>query len=321
MKVICCALFILLKSLFLYSADIPGAFFLDIGVGARASALGYAFSATASDVTALYWNPAGLIDTQTKQFGTSASFFYAGIFHSFIAYTHPLKNNQHIGLAFILLNSGEIDITQSDASNPEKMATAGFGSFRFIDMALTVSFAKLLFGVPVGVTGKFITEKLYNISATGAGLDMGVSYMLLKTPATKFSFTIRNLGYVKPENSKKLPLPLSLNLGVAVNYSKYNFLCEVKYPLYGQTVFKFGVEYLYPINYRLRIYPRAGYNTSNRVGVVSGNQYFVNDSMNGFTFGAGIAYKLPSTDLNFDYVIIPHSDLETVHKISVNLKF
>src|SRR3989339_1401613 len=37
-----------------------GAGFLKMGAGARAVAMGEAFSAVADDVTALYWNPAGL---------------------------------------------------------------------------------------------------------------------------------------------------------------------------------------------------------------------------------------------------------------------
>ena len=34
--------------------------FLTIGIGARATAMGGAFTSVASDVTALYWNPAGI---------------------------------------------------------------------------------------------------------------------------------------------------------------------------------------------------------------------------------------------------------------------
>ena len=41
-------------------AGITTAQFLKIGVGARASAMGEAFTAVANDASALYWNPAGL---------------------------------------------------------------------------------------------------------------------------------------------------------------------------------------------------------------------------------------------------------------------
>ena len=34
--------------------------FLKIGIGPRAIAMGSAFTATANDLTAIYWNPAGL---------------------------------------------------------------------------------------------------------------------------------------------------------------------------------------------------------------------------------------------------------------------
>ena len=48
-------------------AGISTAQFLKIGVGGRASAMGDAFVAVANDVSALYWNPAGLTQFQDNQ--------------------------------------------------------------------------------------------------------------------------------------------------------------------------------------------------------------------------------------------------------------
>src|SRR5512144_2945433 len=44
-----------------------GATCLQIGVGARAVAMGNAFVGTADDITALYWNPAGLARMGTSE--------------------------------------------------------------------------------------------------------------------------------------------------------------------------------------------------------------------------------------------------------------
>ena len=48
-------------------AGISTAQFLKIGVGARASALGDAFVAIANDASALYWNPAGLVQFKNDE--------------------------------------------------------------------------------------------------------------------------------------------------------------------------------------------------------------------------------------------------------------
>ena len=41
--------------------------FLRVGLGARAVGLGGAFSALADDVTAIYWNPAGLAQIENRE--------------------------------------------------------------------------------------------------------------------------------------------------------------------------------------------------------------------------------------------------------------
>ena len=59
-----------------YSNDVSktgtsAASFLEIGVGGRANGMGGAYSSLASDVSALYWNPAGLINTKTVAFSVN----------------------------------------------------------------------------------------------------------------------------------------------------------------------------------------------------------------------------------------------------------
>src|SRR5438445_11477059 len=51
----------------LHGAGTSSAQFLKMGAGARAAAMGDAFSAVADDVTATYWNPAGLAQIKTPE--------------------------------------------------------------------------------------------------------------------------------------------------------------------------------------------------------------------------------------------------------------
>lgn len=57
--------------------------FLKIGVGARAAAMGGSFNALASDVTSIYWNPAGLARQQGSELFFSHTSWLAGISHEF----------------------------------------------------------------------------------------------------------------------------------------------------------------------------------------------------------------------------------------------
>jgi len=65
-------------------AGISTAQFLKIGVGARASALGDAFVAIANDVSALYWNPAGLVQFKNDEIIFSHNKWVVDINHDFL---------------------------------------------------------------------------------------------------------------------------------------------------------------------------------------------------------------------------------------------
>ena len=71
--------------------------FLTIGIGARATAMGSAFTAVASDVTALYWNPAGIASFDQNQLTLIHSEWIADLKHDFIGLAVPLGTMGSIG--------------------------------------------------------------------------------------------------------------------------------------------------------------------------------------------------------------------------------
>ena len=73
-----------------------GAQFLKIGPGARVDSLGGAFGAIADDVTAIYWNPAGLsqLAATTPVSGTH-TVWLADTRYNFLAFRHAGRKNRH----------------------------------------------------------------------------------------------------------------------------------------------------------------------------------------------------------------------------------
>src|SRR5262245_48859985 len=61
-----------------------GVQFLKIGVGARAAAMGEAFTPVADDATALYWNPAGIARIEGNQVSLNHASWPADIGHEFV---------------------------------------------------------------------------------------------------------------------------------------------------------------------------------------------------------------------------------------------
>ncbi|MEK7383527.1 MAG: type IX secretion system membrane protein PorP/SprF, partial [Elusimicrobiota bacterium] len=80
----------------------------DVGVGARVTGLGRAYTAVADDVYSIYYNPAGLATLERKEFGTAYSRLLTGLSdgsnlqNSFLGYAHPLDDGRNgtLGMAW-----------------------------------------------------------------------------------------------------------------------------------------------------------------------------------------------------------------------------
>ena len=132
--------------------------FLSIGVGARAIGMGEAYVGISNDALALYWNPGGLVFTEGVSFTTTHTEWFAGISHDFVGIAVPIGNGT-IGASATFLMSDEIEITT--LLEPE-----GTGVYYdATDVSIGITYAhNLLNRFSVGITGKYIEQKLYNES-------------------------------------------------------------------------------------------------------------------------------------------------------------
>jgi hypothetical protein len=190
-----------------------GGSFLELGIGARAIALGGAYTAVADNGSAFYWNPAGVsMLVRQELFGMYASLYKSLSTHHHIGYTRPLYGGAALSLNWIRLTVSDIPLYDVD---PEKLklgysnrvndaSTSAeswqelknlnivftddpLGYSNFTNDAFFLTLAKLYkvdvdFGwqyfvlpvqIPVGLNIKFIRESLFNHSASGIGFDAG----------------------------------------------------------------------------------------------------------------------------------------------------
>ena len=162
--------------------------FLKLPVGARALALGGGGIATIQDATALYWNPAGIgaIDRVTLAYNRAE--LYAGITHTFTGLVMPLGLNSRIGVSYIGLNSGEMEVTTVE----EPQGTGEF--FEVVNTAIGITFSQILTDrFTLGITGKWVQEKIQRAVANGIALDVGSTFNtgLL---GTRLGMAILNMG-------------------------------------------------------------------------------------------------------------------------------
>lgn len=90
-----------LTALVCQNADVARAAYDDVGVGARVTGLGNAYTAIADDVYAVYYNPAGLGTLDRPMLATTYSRLHMGLSddsnlqNSFLAYARPIKHGRH----------------------------------------------------------------------------------------------------------------------------------------------------------------------------------------------------------------------------------
>ena len=84
-----------------YSAD-----FLNIGVGAKAAAMGNAYVGLANDVTAIYWNPSGLVQLAEPQIIFSHTRWFSDIRYEYLGLALPLSSRNVVAGGVMYLHMG-----------------------------------------------------------------------------------------------------------------------------------------------------------------------------------------------------------------------
>ena len=290
-----------------------GASFLKIAPGARAVAMGEAFVAVSDDATALFWNPAGMVQIKRSQLALMHSFWLQGVAYDYLAYVQELSGpgNERFGLSISFLNSGEMERTQEDASGNY---TGINGVFTATDLALGFAYAwEVANNHSLGTSFKFIRSTID--SAVGYGLSVDLGYLFRITPRFSIGANIQN-GLVsmpirfyseKEPVSSNHTLPVNGKIGVAYRSMNDKLLLalDVNIPIDRQEAsYHFGAEY----EITEFAYLRGGYKTKLIQDI---------DILSGLCAGFGYIWG----GVEVDYAFVPYGDLGITHRISLLMKF
>jgi hypothetical protein len=164
--------------------------FIAIGVGGRALGLGGAYAALATDVTAGYWNPAGLSHLNypqlmlmhDEQFGNLVNYDYGAV-------ALPVGRTTSLGLSVIRLGVDDIPDTRNagvdengnvvvDPSDLSRIDPSLVSYFNAADWAFYFTYSQKESEVfSYGANVKFIRRELGQNSATGVGFDVGIRFV------------------------------------------------------------------------------------------------------------------------------------------------
>ncbi len=155
--------------------------FLNVGVGARALGMSNSYVTSVNDVTAGYWNPAGLLGIgRQHQIALMHSEYFAGIAkYDYGAYAARLDSSSVLGVTLIRFGVDDIPNTTELINANGNIDYNRITSFSAVDFAFIVSYAKTLKipGLRLGANAKIIRRKIGSFAgAWGFGLDAGAQY-------------------------------------------------------------------------------------------------------------------------------------------------
>ncbi len=304
--------------------------FLEIGVGARALGLGGAFTALANDASALYWNPAGLVQLESISLTANHTRWLASTNFEFFGIAFPFTRGMALGIGIVVLDYIDKQPVRT-IIQPE-----GTGEFYGAsDMAISSSFAmSLIHQFSFGITAKYVRQEIWHESANGFAVDIGVLYktrlkgLTLGTSISNFGTDMQMNGRdllrpfdEDPQNysndklnvilkTDSYPLPLLFRFGISYSFVPVNnhgvaLMMDLIHPSNNVESMNLGIEYSFMNLFSLR----AGYQS-----------LFDETSENGLTLGTGIGHKFQNNlGVSFNYAYSDWGLLGNIQRFSIDL--
>ncbi len=272
-----------------------GLAFLKLGVGARPIALGDAYTAVSGDVSTIYWNPAGMVAVDGTDVGLMHAEWFQGIRYEFAGGVRSF-GDQAIGVSVVGLYMDDLERREGPTSDP-------IGHFGVFDFAFTGAYARRLTSeFDVGVSIKYLHEKIDDELARGVGVDLGAIYRFPMVHGLSAGLAVQNLGPQMSFIEEKFDLPVQYKAGAAyttpVEALKGAVLVtgDLVVPNDGDAKTHFGLEYEYDNMVALRVGYRSGWDNQN------------------ISFGLGARVG----SMRIDYAYVPfYSDLGDTHRVSL----
>ncbi|MBW7887160.1 MAG: PorV/PorQ family protein [Bacteroidetes bacterium] len=301
--------------------------FLQIPISARASGMGGAYIATADDATSLFWNPAGSAKIESD----AAHFSYLNLYSQFdfnaAAISHYMGDAGVISGSFISLSMGKTEITTEEQPN---------GTGRYYDaqdLALGLTYAvRLSNEFNIGITAKYIHQRIWNETAEGIAFDIGTQYrvdfnnLIIAMCMTNFGSDLRfdgedlNINYLRNQNypisrlapgrlqTSDDPLPLNFQIGAAMDFYNDEMFTlrgeiDASHPNDNNERLNAGIEASFYKRIFLRVGERINYDDEN------------------LTFGAGVTIPLMNSNIRFDFSYANFILLPDLYRYSIEIEF
>jgi len=275
--------------------------FLKIDAATRPAAMGGAFVGVANDVNSVFWNPAGLTQTEKRELTAMYNSWFAGIHYTSGAYSQPVGKNAAVGASIIYLQS-EIEKRSDDTEDPDSL----FNAYS-LAAGLSASYALIPGMFSLGGTIKAISQNFDVDDSTGAAADLGA---LIQVQKLNIGASVQNIKlHMSTEDTG---LPMTIRAGAGYNFSKDAVIAAEFSKLgAGDPSYHIGVEKWVKKILALRVGYCIGSGDNPKEGLSAG-----------FGLRAYGTKPLESLSFQFDYAYVPEPDgLGDTHRISMITRF
>ncbi|HDR05105.1 MAG TPA: PorV/PorQ family protein [Candidatus Marinimicrobia bacterium] len=307
-----------------YRVGTTAANFLELGVGSAGISMGEAYVAAARDLSAIYWNPAGLAYMEKNEVQVMYQPWIADINNAFASVAIVLPRVGTLAAGITTFNYGEEEVTTLAMQD-------GTGeTYTANELAATLSFSrKLAAWFSFGASAKLISSSIWHMSASAAAVDLGVvvnTHFLTfggdREDGLSIGMSIANYGSrikydgidllnpidIKPNENgnyadvqgqfrmQAWELPLIFRIGIALHpihtsMHRLTLALDALHPNNNSESVNLGAEYSLTFPGSAAVYLRGGY-----------RGLFMDQSQFGATFGGGLnLLLLNNAALKFDY--------------------
>ncbi len=246
--------------------------FLKISPDARAMSMAGAAVATSNDISAMYWNPAGItgVDTGKVNLMLSHSRYFGDINSNYAGAVLKASTHSFVGIQVFSMNYGDMKETTEFEPN-------GTGrTFGINNYYVGLTFAKVLTNnFSFGLNGKYANESFAGVSIHNVLFDLGLKYDV-GIKHTRFGVNFSNFGLnVNPtgtvqvlkfdgeqsiSNFSNISVPALFRLGIAfdpihTNEHALTLAAQLNHPTDNNETYALAAEY----NFMQIGYVRTGY--------------------------------------------------------------